>query len=179
MKKISLFFVFQILLTSLIIAQDANTLIANAQVKAKASGKKVMVKYTATWCVWCHKMDTAMADPIVAKYFNSNYEVVRIHIKETKKKDSLNTPGGEDLYKTHTANKEDGIPFWVVLDETNKVLANSRIKAEGLPLDGEGSNAGCPVNEEEVGYFLRVLKATGKFGNTGLRLIKNRFKAIK
>lgn len=179
--KNTFLFVFLLFGLSSLYAQDsldAETMVQKALTEAKNSGKKVMVKYTATWCGWCHKMDTAMADASIAKFFDNNYIVVRIHILESESKKHLNTKGGEELYKLHAGDKKDGIPFWVILNVNNKVIANSRAKAQGLPLDGDGENVGCPAQEAEVDYFLRVLKTTGKFGTTSLRLIKNRFRAI-
>jgi cytochrome c553 len=184
MTKISsaIFTVLLVLICSTTVAQkakSANALIKVAQKKASKSNKKVMVKYTATWCGWCHKMDTAMADKAIAAYFNANYEVVRIHIKETKDKKQLEHKNGDSLFLAHGGTDNTGIPYWTILDKNNKVLANSKMKATDQPLDGDGDNVGCPASEKEVAYFIRVLKATGNFSEEAIEKITARFRKIE
>jgi thiol-disulfide isomerase/thioredoxin len=158
---------------------DAKSVLANAQQKAKQENKKIFLKFTASWCGWCHKMDAAMKDSSTIKLFNNNYVIAYIDVMEMGPKKKIENEGGLDVMKQYGGDKQ-GLPYWVVLDENGKLLANSLIKADGISLDAkQGQNAGCPASDNEIPYFTRVLKNTSKLTDAELEIIKKRFEQIK
>ncbi len=158
---------------------DANTVLQNAQQKAKQEKKKIFLKFTASWCGWCHKMDAAMKDSSTLKLFTNNYIIAYLDVMEMGDKKNLEHKGGIDIMKNYGGNNQ-GLPYWVILDEKGKLLANSLIKGDGENLDSpKGNNAGCPASDNEIPYFLRVLKSTSKLTDAELEIIKVRFEKIK
>ena len=63
---------------------------------------------------------------------------------------------------------DQGLPYWFILDKSGNVLADARYKP--------GQNTGCPASEEEVAYFISVLRKTSKLTDTELATIKTRFR---
>ena len=59
---------------------SANQLLLQAYEKAKKEEKNVFIMFTASWCVWCHKMDSSMNSPLSKKYFEDNYIIVHLTI---------------------------------------------------------------------------------------------------
>ncbi len=54
--------------------QDGFAALEAAQVESRASGKPVLVKFTASWCKNCHAMDkTTLSDPEVKEYIAENF----------------------------------------------------------------------------------------------------------
>ncbi len=50
--------------------------VLNDAISVAATGKKtVLIIFHASWCGWCHKMDTAMNDNSVKKFFTDNYVI--------------------------------------------------------------------------------------------------------
>ena len=60
------------------------------------------------------------------------------------------------------------MPYWYILRADRKVLASS----ERAP----GENTGCPATEQEVGYFLKVLKETSSLTDAELEMVRIRFR---
>lgn len=159
-------------------AQSAKTAsdILNAAYKTAAKEKKnVFVIFHASWCGWCHKMDTAMNDNSVKAFFNKNYVIEHLTVNEPDAKKHLENPGAKELLQQFNG-ADQGIPFWVVLDPQGNMLANSRKKKEGAAADDPGSNVGCPATQEEVDYFIQVLKKTSSLKENELSVINNRFR---
>jgi thiol-disulfide isomerase/thioredoxin len=157
---------------------NANQLIQKASVTAIKEHKKIFVKFTASWCGWCHKMEDAMKDSTTIKLFNNNYEIVYITVQETPQNKNVETSGGFDVMKKY-GGENSGLPYWVVLNENGNLIANSKVKVEIKPLDADGDNAGCPAEKNEIEYFIRVLKTTSNLNELELALIKKRFEKIK
>jgi thiol-disulfide isomerase/thioredoxin len=157
---------------------DAASILQNAQQKAKQEKKKIFLKFTASWCGWCHKMDAAMKDSSTTKLFNNNYVITHLTVMEMGAKKTLENSGGLELMNKYGGTNQ-GLPYWVVLDEKGTLLANSLIKGDEEGLDSpKGNNAGCPASENEIPYFIRVLKNTSKLTNTELEVIEKRFQKI-
>jgi thiol-disulfide isomerase/thioredoxin len=157
---------------------SANTIITAALAKAKKQHKKVFVKFTASWCGWCHKMDNAMNDDAIKKFFTDNYVIVYLTVLETSKNKGAENENGLVYLKKYSGD-DQGLPYWLVLDSDEKVLANSKIKKDDQPLDGDGNNTGCPTETNEISYFIRVLKNTSKLTAAQLEVIQKRFEKIK
>ncbi len=151
---------------------SATAIMDAAKKEAAASGKNIFVIFHASWCVWCHKMDTAMNEPAMKPLFDKNYVIKHLTVLESPNKKSLENPGADAMLEKYHG-KEGGIPFWLVFNKNGDLLADSRqIKADGTV----GGNVGCPAQEDEVNYFAQVLKKTTKLTDLQIAAIKERFR---
>jgi hypothetical protein len=99
---------------------------------------------------------------------------VFLDVDETDDKKSLENPGADALRNKYFG-KDQGIPFWLIFDKDGKLLADSKIRKEGEG-PAQGSNVGCPAAEDEVNYFIGVLKKTTPLTEYQLDLIQKRFR---
>lgn len=152
-------------------AIPANEVIAKAMATSVKENKKVFVIFHASWCVWCHRMDSAMNTPGIKSFFDKNFVITHLTVDESKDKKDLENPGANEM-RTAWHGDNQGIPYWVILGKDGKVLADSRL------IDGEGksgNSVGCPAQPEEVDYFLSVLRQTTTASPQQLELIRQRF----
>ena len=153
-KLITLFITALFAFNNQVSAQEStDTLLKNAQEIAKKDGKSVFIKFEASWCGWCHKMTKNMKSEQTKKFFDDNYVIVPVVVKESKGKEHLENPGSTDLLKKYNGEKA-GLPFWVILDSDLKVITNS--------FDDKGQSLGCPGSAEEVKVFVQKLEKTAK-----------------
>ena len=177
MRSYILVFVSYLLLTSAGKAQSAKSageILKQAYSIAAKEKKNVFVIFHASWCGWCKKMDTAMNDQSVRKFFTDNFVIRHLVVYESKGKENLENPGALELLKKYKGD-DQGIPYWFVFDKVGKLLADSKIRPEGGGLE-TGDNSGCPASEKEVAYFLKVLKETSSLKETELAIIQKRFR---
>lgn len=153
---------------------SADAVMSEAYATAKVQNKKVFIMFHASWCGWCHKMDAAMNEPELKKYFDDNFVIRHLVVLEPEAKKNLENPGGAEMMKKYYGDKS-GIPYWLVFDADGNLLADSKMRAEG---DGpeKGNNVGCPASEAEVAYFIGVLKKTTNLKEAELTLISQRFR---
>ena len=171
----------------LVILVACVTLIGNAQTPASAAdvlkeayqqaaneNKNVFVMFHASWCIWCHKMDTSMNDPACKKFFEDNYIIRHLVVDESKDKLALENPGAKEL-RTKYHGDGQGIPFWLVFDKEGNLLSDSKMRGK---MEGpeKGANTGCPATEKEVAYFVEVLQKTSKLTGEQLEIIRKRFR---
>lgn len=171
-------FIFLSLLCNAVIGQatpqTADAILNDAYKQATSEKKNVFVIFHASWCGWCHKMDTAMNDPLVKSFFTDNYVIRHMVVYESKDKKKLENPGAEDLLKKYKGN-DQGIPYWFVFDKDGKMLADSKIRPEAGGLE-TGDNSGCPASEKEVEHFVKVLQSTSSLKPAQLEIIRKRFR---
>lgn len=113
--------------------EDAHTLIDNALASANIQNKKVFVLFHAYWCGWCKKMDANMQDAQVKSFFDSNFIITHLTVKESSSKKTLENPNG-DTYMQKYGGAQSGLPFWAILDKNGVMLVNA--------LDRAGKNLG-------------------------------------
>ena len=130
--------------------------------------------FHASWCVWCHRMDTSLNDPAVKPFFDKNYVITHLVVLESAGKKHLENPGAEALMEKYNG-KGQGIPFWLVFDPQGNLIADSKIRTAGQG-PGEGENCGCPAVEKEVSYFISVLKKSSSISETEQEIIRKRFR---
>lgn len=147
----------------------AKSIVAAAKIAANKNHKNIFIIFHASWCGWCHKMDTAMNDASCKRLFNSQYEIRHIDVMEHGDKAILENPGGRELMEQYAVGQ--GIPFWIVLDKNGKLLADSRLTSA----DGKKVNVGCPSEPAEIEYFINVLQKTTSLSTPELAVIKERF----
>ena len=141
---------------------------------AKKQNKKVLVMFHASWCGWCHKMDTSLNDPSVKKLFDDNFVIRHLVVFESKGKENLENPGALEMI-TQYNGKDQGIPFWLIFDKDENFLADSRMKVKINGVE-KLQNTGCPASKEEVDHFIGVLKKTTELNDDQLQIIRTRFR---
>ncbi len=169
MKKYFLFILISFVALISVAQQtpSADAVLKEVRAKAAKESKKVMVIFHASWCGWCKKMDASLNDPSVKDFFDKNYVITHLTIDESADKKNLENPGAEELNKKW-GGENQGIPFWVVMDTDENILADSQIEP--------GKNVGCPATEEEVAHFIKVLKKTSSINEEQIAAVEKRFK---
>ena len=152
----------------------AEEIMKEAFVSAKKQNKKVMVLFHASWCGWCHKMDTSLNDVSVKKFFDDNFVIRHLVVFESKRKANLENPGALEMI-TKYEGKDQGIPFWLIFDKDENFLADSRMKQTVNGME-KLRNTGCPASKDEVDYFIEVLKKTTYLKEEELEKIRTRFR---
>lgn len=135
--------------------------------KAAKKNKNLLLIFHASWCGWCRKMDSSLADPAVKPLVDRYYEIAHLTVYESPNKKNLENPGALDLI-TKFGGADQGLPYWFVLDNKGNVLADSQYQPK--------KNTGCPASEVEVNYFISVLKKTSALKEPELNIIKKRFR---
>jgi thioredoxin-related protein len=146
---------------------SAEEVLKQAYAQAADENKNVLVIFHASWCGWCHKMDTSLNDGNIKPLIDKNYITIHLTVYESKSKKDLENPGALEFLTKH-GGADEGIPYWLVLDKNGKVLATSEYEP--------GRNSGCPANEKEVAYFTSVLKKTSSLKDEELKVIEKRFR---
>jgi thioredoxin-related protein len=174
MKKLLLVFTLALLTVSITAQQKAfaaKDILATAYKKAAEENKKILLIFHASWCGWCHKMDSSINDPACKKFFTDNYIITHLVVYESEGKKHLENAGADNLLKQYKAF-DSGIPFWVVLDKNGKLLYDSFMKNA----DGSSVNIGCPASEDEVNAFVKVLKQSSSLTDKELSIIYKVFR---
>lgn len=168
-----IFSVLLLIFSSAMYAQPASSdvIMDAAKDEAAASGKNIFVIFHASWCIWCHRMDSAMNEAALKPLFDKNYVIKHLTVLESPQKKSLENPGAEAMLEKYHG-KDGGIPFWLIFDKDGNLLADSRAPQA----DGSKSNVGCPATEQEVEYFAGVLKETSSLNSEQIAAIKERFR---
>lgn len=178
MRFIKCLLVISILAVGQLHAQEkplsADAILKEAYATAAKEKKNVMILFHASWCGWCHKMDTSMNDPKVKNFFTDNYVIRHLVVLELPAKKDLENPGAADLLKKYKAEKL-GIPYWLVFDKKGKLLFDSKLKDEAGGT-GAGAIIGCPASEKEVAAFIKILKGSSKLTDDQLAIIAARFR---
>ena len=153
---------------------SSEEIMKEAFTSAKKQNKKVLVMFHASWCGWCHKMDTSLNDASVKKFFDDNFVIRHLVVFESKGKENFENPGALEMLTKFEA-QDQGIPFWLIFDKDEKFLADSRMKAIVNGVE-RLQNTGCPASEKEVDYFIEVLKKTTALNDDQLQIIRARFR---
>ncbi|OQY96930.1 MAG: hypothetical protein B6D37_00075 [Sphingobacteriales bacterium UTBCD1] len=154
---------------------SADAVMKEAYQQASAQKKNVFLIFHASWCGWCHRMDSSMSDESCKKFFNDNYVIRHLTVDESKDKKNLENPGANEFRKKYGGDGL-GIPYWLVFDPEGKLLADSRFREDGNVNSKPGDNSGCPATEKEVAYFIQVLKQTSKLSAADEAIIARRFR---
>ena len=152
----------------------AQSIIREACKEAGQQNKSAFIIFHASWCVWCHKMDSSMNDASCAKYFKDHFVVKHVTVFEIGENEKLNDPGAKEFLAAHHADNK-GIPAWFIFDKDGNLIADSQRRPPGSSSDSEGQNVGCPSNPQEVDYFIDVLKKTSPLSSEDEQAIRNRF----
>lgn len=154
---------------------SADEILKDAYLQAAKQNKKVFIIFHASWCGWCHRMDSSLNDKVCKLFFDDNFVIRHLVVFESKGKENLENPGALELLTRHKGN-DKGIPYWLVFDKDGSLLADSKMRVEGAGLDADGDNSGCPATKEEVDHFIKVLKKTTSLNQEALDIIEKRFR---
>ena len=177
MKRLLLPLLLFVSITSLLAQKapaSAEEVMKEAFASAKKQNKKVLIMFHASWCGWCHKMDTSLNDASVKKLFEDNFVIRHLVVFESNGKENLENPGALEMI-TKYDGKDQGIPFWLIFDKDEKFLADSRMKVMVNGVE-KLQNTGCPATKEEVEYFIDVLKKTTALQEDQIEKIRARFR---
>jgi thioredoxin-related protein len=178
MKLFSFVLAFVLLFSIAAKAQDpplsTDEILKDAYQVAAKEHKNVFIIFHASWCGWCHRMDKSMNDETCKKFFEDNFVIRHLVVDESTDKKNLENPGADELRKKYYGDGQ-GIPFWLVFDKDGKLLADSKIRAEGAGPE-TGQNTGCPASANEVEYFISVLEKTANLNSAQLAIISKRFR---
>lgn len=152
----------------------AKEILETAKKQAQEEGKNVFIMWHASWCGWCHRMDKQMNDPEVKEFFDANYVIMHLVVKESKDNKHLENPGADEMLTKYKGDRA-GIPFWVILDEKGNLLADSFLRTIGDDMEQKLKNTGCPANRDEVDHFIKVLKETSDMKDEDLEKIDKLF----
>lgn len=175
--------IFSVVLTILIFnfsaAQEtpksSEEILKNAYEQAKNENKNVMVMFHASWCGWCKKMDASLTDVSTKEFFNKNYVIAHLVVLEAANKKHLENNGAEALLNKYGGERQ-GIPYLLIFDQDENLLADSKMVENKLVLKEQGNNMGCPGTDAEVAAFSYKLKETSNLNDDELAIISVRFK---
>ena len=154
---------------------SADEVMKAAYQKAATENKNVLLMFHASWCVWCHRMDSSINDPSCRNFFDENFIVEHLTVDESKDKKNLENPGADEMRKKYGGDGL-GIPYWLIFDKKGKLLADSRVREDANVKSKPGDNSGCPASEKEVAYFIKVLKKTSNMNAAQEAAITKRFR---
>jgi thioredoxin-related protein len=146
---------------------SADKVLTPVYAQAAKENKKVLLIFHASWCGWCHKMDTSLQDKNIKPLIDRNYVTAHLTVYESRDKKDLENPGALQFLTKH-GGADRGLPYWLVLDEKGNLLADSQYKPN--------ENSGCPASEVEVAYFISVLRKTSSLNEEQLKIIQKRFR---
>ena len=70
--------------------RDAAKDIHDAVVKAKLTGKRVLLDVGGEWCIWCHRLDTLFAThPDLNTFLHEHFVVVKVNYSKENKNEKL------------------------------------------------------------------------------------------
>lgn len=152
----------------------ADAVMKKAYKQADRQDKKVFLMFHASWCGWCHRMDSLMNDADVNKFFDDHFVITHLVVQESPKNKHLENEGAQELMVKHNGDKQ-GIPFWLIFNPKGELLADSRM--ETINKEGKTvlANTGCPAQPEEVDYFIKVLKQNTKLTDEELAVVRDKF----
>ncbi|MGA8214811.1 MAG: thioredoxin family protein [Candidatus Sulfotelmatobacter sp.] len=97
---------------------NAHVQIKEAEEKAAAGHKRVLLVFGANWCYDCHVLDLAFHRPDFAAAI-AGYEVVHVDLGEDETKNA-------DVVKQFDATLDKGIPVLVVVESDGKVMMSQK-----------------------------------------------------
>ncbi len=151
---------------------SAPTVVNRALAEAKSSGRSVMVIFHASWCGWCKRLDAFMAKPEFKPIFDRYFVVTHLDVLERDADNWRENAGGEELLKKWGGDGQ-GIPYTVILNPENRVLADSR-----MPGKDKSNNTGYPAAPEEIDWFMKMLgKGVKPMSAADAKTLSDGFKA--
>lgn len=138
--------------TSALADETAAAMLARESAAAEEEGKRVMLVFEASWCVWCKQMDAMLEDPAAAEILGRHLRIVHLRAQERDEAEiARQLPDADDVYLRYSDGGA-GMPFTAVLDGDAQAVTTSAAAAVN------GQNFGFPVTDEELEGFERMLE---------------------
>lgn len=145
-------------LTALAAPPTADEVIRQAQAQAGREGKNVFVKFEASWCPWCRRLNALLTGERFGPAFRGSYVLAPITVRERDEKRALENPGWEKTFLRLRGAPEKDVPYVVVLSPKGQKLVDSYRPPQGeIP-----GNAGYPRTPVEVDAFVDLVRRTGR-----------------
>jgi thiol-disulfide isomerase/thioredoxin len=159
-------FVSLVALAVLTAPLSADEVLQKAQAQAGREGKNVFVKFEASWCPWCRRLNTLLSSERFGQAFRSSYVIAPITVRERDEKRALENPGWEKTFRRIRGAPEKDVPYVAVLSPKGEKLFDSYRPKEGeIP-----GNAGYPRTPVEVDAFVDLVRRTGRTFTVGDRV---------
>lgn len=187
-------------LAQLAVDKPADIILKDALTKAKKEDKNVFLLFHASWCGWCHLLDSVMNDPACKKLFDDNYVIEHVTIMQLNR---AKTPGGMQLYVKYgglsgsplrpdssksavdlerLAKKYElpvemvtgapiGIPYYVIIGADGELLAAGKLS--------NSNTVGYPGLPERWSIFENMLQKTSRLNAQQIAIINNVVKQKK
>jgi thioredoxin 1 len=98
---------------------DAHAEIREAEERAAAGHKRLLLVFGANWCYDCHVLDLAFQRPDLAPILHAGYEVVHIDLGDDEKKNA-------DLVQQYEIPLNKGIPALAVAESDGKLVVSQK-----------------------------------------------------
>jgi thioredoxin 1 len=98
---------------------DAHAEIHEAEAKAAAGNKRLLLVFGADWCFDCHVLDLAFHRPDVAPMLAANYEVVHVDLGPDEQKNA-------DLVQQYQIPLNKGIPALAVAENDGRLVVSQK-----------------------------------------------------
>lgn len=128
--------------------ESAVKLLGSAQKTARATNRKVMVIFYASWCVSCFQLRRFLNDKAIKPIVDRRYVQLYIDIFESNN-NGWEDPAAGILYRK--CGGDGSIPYYAVVDAEGRLLCNSKFR---------GQNIGFPSNSSAVDVFCQILRRT-------------------
>lgn len=125
--------------------RDARAVLAAGRARAQTEHKRIFLRLSAPWCIWCHRLADFLARQEIAALLATDYVDVQIDIDRMA--------NGKAVARELRGSDEGGIPWFALLDADGKTLATA---------DGPDGNIGFPVKPAEIEHFGRMLRQTAQ-----------------
>jgi thiol-disulfide isomerase/thioredoxin len=157
-------------------APTAQSILSEAQAKAKQEHKNVLVDFHASWCPWCVRLDRLYEDPKFGPKFKASFVFAPITVVERPALKDKTNAGWDDLMLGFRKAKDQDIPYVVILNPNGKVLADSyEVKGQRIP-----NNAGFPQTDDEItAYLAQLHKTAPAFSDADLADLKTYFLNVR
>jgi hypothetical protein len=128
----------------------ADIIIERAIHTSQVTRKPIFVLFDASWSQSCRRFEELISHPEFKELFEANYVLVKFQVMEPVEiRKRLEHPGtGQLLAKWGGLNA--GLPFYVILNDNRRVIADSKAMPSGI-------NIGCPGTPEEIAAFKALL----------------------
>jgi thioredoxin 1 len=98
---------------------DAHAEIREAEEKAGAANKRLLLVFGANWCFDCHVLDLAFQRPDIAPLLAANYEVIHVDLGPDEQKNA-------DLVQQYQVPLNKGIPALAIAESDGKLVVSQK-----------------------------------------------------